>query len=42
MSESGQEYSAKLWKAAYADVFNILETSSKLVSYREEILQIWW
>ena len=40
MSESEQEYSAELWKSAYISVFNILETSSKLVSYREEILQI--
>ena len=42
MSESGQEYLAELWKSAYISVFNVLETSSKLVSYREEILQIWW
>ena len=42
MSELGQEYSAELWKAAYADVFNILKTSLKLADYREEILQIWW
>ena len=41
MFKSGQEYSAELWKAAYTDVFNVLKTSSKLVSYREEILQIW-
>ena len=41
MSESGQEYPAKLWKSAYASVFNILEMSPKLASYREEILQIW-
>ena len=38
MSESEQEYSAELWKSAYTSVFNILKTSSKLVSYREEIL----
>ena len=42
MSEPGWEYSAELWKSAYTNVFNVLETSSKLVSYREEILQIWW
>ena len=42
MSESEQKYSAKLWKAVYTDVFNIFKMSSKLVSYREEILQIWW
>ena len=42
MSKPGQEYSAKLWKAAYTDVFNVLKTLSRLVSYREEILQIWW
>ena len=41
MFESGQEYSAELWKSAYTSVFNILKTSSKLVSYREGILQIW-
>ena len=41
MSEPGQEYSAKLWKLAYISVFNILETSLRLVSYREVILQIW-
>ena len=41
MFKSGQEYSAELWKSAYVSVFNVLETSSKLVSYREEILQIW-
>ena len=41
MSEPGQEYSAELWKSAYTSVFNILKTSLKLVSYREEILQIW-
>ena len=41
MSEPGQEYSAELWKSAYISMFNILEMSSKLVSYREEILQIW-
>ena len=40
MSEPGQEYLAKLWKLAYADVFNVLKTSLKLVNYREEILQI--
>ena len=38
MSESEQEYSAELWKAAYTDVFNILKMSLRLVSYREEIL----
>ena len=41
MSELGQEYSAELWKSAYISVFNVLKTSLKLVSYREEILQIW-
>ena len=41
MSEPGQEYSAELWKLAYISIFNILEMSSRLVSYREEILQIW-
>ena len=40
MSEPGQEYSAELWKSAYVSVFNVLKMSSKLVSYREEILQI--
>ena len=40
MFKSGQEYLAELWKAVYADVFNILKVSSKLVSYRERILQI--
>ena len=42
MFKSGQKYSAELWKAAYTDVFNVLEMSLRLVSYREEILQIWW
>ena len=42
MSESEQKYSAELWKSAYADVFNVLKTSSRLVSFKEEILQIWW
>ena len=42
MSESEWEYLAKLWKLAYADVFNVLKISLRLVSYREEILQIWW
>ena len=41
MFKSEQEYSAELWKSAYVSVFNILKTSLKLVSYREEILQIW-
>ena len=41
MSKSGQEYLAELWKLAYTNVFNILETSLRLVNYREEILQIW-
>ena len=41
MSESEQKYSAELWKAVYTNVFNILEVLSELVSYREEILQIW-
>ena len=41
MSESEQKYSAELWKSTYTDVFNVLKTSSRLVSYREEILQIW-
>ena len=41
MSKSEWEYSAELWKAAYISVFNVLETSLRLVSYREEILQIW-
>ena len=41
MSEPEQEYSAELWKLAYTSVFNVLKMSSKLVSYREEILQIW-
>ena len=40
MSEPGQEYPAELWKSAYVSVFNVLETSPKLVSYREGILQI--
>ena len=40
MFKSEQEYSAELWKSVYISVFNILETSLKLVSYREEILQI--
>ena len=42
MSEPGQEYPAELWKSAYVSVFNILKTSLRLVSYRKEILQIWW
>ena len=41
MSEPGWEYLAELWKSAYISVFNVLEMSSRLVSYREEILQIW-
>ena len=41
MSEPGQEYSAELWKSAYISIFNILEMSPKLASYREGILQIW-
>ena len=41
MFKSGQEYSAELWKLAYTDVFNVLKMSLRLVSYREEILQIW-
>ena len=41
MSKSEQEYSAELWKSVYINVFNILKTSLRLVSYREEILQIW-
>ena len=41
MFKSEQEYLAELWKSACISVFNILEMSSKLVSYREEILQIW-
>ena len=40
MSEPGQEYPAELWKSVYTSVFNILEMSLRLVSYREEILQI--
>ena len=40
MSESEWEYLAELWKLAYTDVFNVLKMSSRLVSYREEILQI--
>ena len=40
MSESEQRYLAELWKSAYISVFNILEMSLRLVSYREEILQI--
>ena len=40
MSESEQEYSAELWKLAYTNVFNVLKTLLRLVSYREEILQI--
>ena len=40
MSESEQEYLAKLWKSVYINVFNILKMSLRLVSYREEILQI--
>ena len=42
MFKSGQEYSAELWKSVYTDVFNVLKTSLRLVSYREEIIQIWW
>ena len=42
MFKSEQKYSTKLWKAVYTNVFNVLKTSSELVSYREEILQIWW
>ena len=41
MFKSEWEYPAELWKSAYTDVFNILKTSLRLVSYREEILQIW-
>ena len=41
MFKSEQEYSAELWRTAYTDVFNILKVLSELVSYREEILQIW-
>ena len=41
MSEPGQEYSAELWRSVYADIFNVLKMSLRLVSYREEILQIW-
>ena len=41
MFKSEQEYLAELWKSAYISIFNVLETSSKLVSYKEEILQIW-
>ena len=37
----GQEYLVKLWKAVYVNVFSVLKASSRLVSYREEILQIW-
>ena len=40
MSESEQEYLAKLWESAYTSMFNVLEMSLKLVSYREEILQV--
>ena len=40
MFKSEWEYSAKLWKAAYTNVFNIFRTLSNLASYREEILQI--
>ena len=39
--KSEQEYLAKLWKVVYTDIFNVLKMSLKLVSYREEILQIW-
>ena len=42
MTKSEQEYLAELWKTVYVNVFNILKTLLKLVSYREEILQIWW
>ena len=42
MSESEQKYSAELWKSAYINVFSVLEMSFRLVSYREEILQIQW
>ena len=42
MSEPGWEYLAELWKSAYVSVFNVLKMSLRLVSYREEILQIWW
>ena len=42
MFKSEWEYSAELWKSAYISVFNVLEMSSKLVNYREEILQICW
>ena len=38
MSEPGWEYPAELLKSAYINVFNILKTSLRLVSYREEIL----
>ena len=40
MSESEWEYSAELWKSAYINVFNILKTSLRLVSYRKEILWV--
>ena len=42
MSKSEWEYLAKLWKVVYTNVFNVLKMSLELVSYREEILQIWW
>ena len=42
MSESEWEYSAELWKAVYADVFNVLKALSELVSHQKEILQIQW
>ena len=41
MSESEWEYLAELWKLTYADVYNVLKISLRLVSYKEEILQIW-
>ena len=40
MSISEWEYSAELWKSVYVSVFDVLKTSLRLVSYREEILQI--
>ena len=42
MFKSGREYLTELWKSAYTSVFDVLKTSLRLVSYREEILQIWW
>ena len=34
MFKPEQKYLAELWKSAYVSIFNVLETSSELVSYR--------